>query len=31
MEKISGLSYKVLKTRLTRARQRLRALMESDS
>lgn len=31
MQEISGLSYKVLKTRLTRARQRLRALVEEDN
>ena len=30
MQEISGLSYKVLKTRLSRARQRLRALLENE-
>jgi len=30
MEAISGFSYKVLKTRLSRARQRLRALLEQE-
>lgn len=30
MQAISGLSYKVLKTRLSRARQRLRALLEEE-
>ena len=31
MQAISGLSYKVLKTRLSRARQRLRALLEQEA
>ncbi|GDX39870.1 RNA polymerase sigma factor [Armatimonadota bacterium] len=31
MEVISGFSYKVLKTRLSRARQRLRAILEQES
>jgi len=31
MEIISGFSYKVLKTRLSRARQRLRAILEQES
>ena len=31
MQNISGLSYKVLKTRLSRARQRLRALLDQEN